>query len=203
MALEIIGTPNSNFVRTVRMVAEEKGVFYENSPDMPHSDVIKLLHPMGQVPVMKHDDFQLFESMAIARYIDTAFDGPPLVPANPEAAARTIQWASFAQTSVDQLIMRQYVLEYLFNKDESGNLVRDNIDKVVNKISKIFRTLDEAVSGGYFGSNEFSMADCFLMPIISYGQMFPEGKEALESGKHLKLYFDKLSERPSFNKTAT
>lgn len=202
MTLTIIGTPNSNFVRSVRMVAEEKGVAYQNSPEMPHSDVIKSLHPMGQVPVMRHGEFQLFESMAIARYIDNVFDGPALVPASPEAAATTVQWASFAQTSVDQLIMRQYVLEYLFNKDENGNVVRDKIDRVLNKVSKMFRVLDEAVSSGYFGSGDFSMADCFLMPIISYGQLFPEGKEALESTNHLISYFDKLSQRPSFINTA-
>lgn len=202
MTLEIIGTPNSNFVRTIRMVAEEKGVVYKNTPEMPHSDVIKSLHPLGQVPVMGHDGFHLFESMAIARYIDNVFDGPALVPTSPKAAAKIVQWISFAQTSVDQLIMRQYALEYLFNKDEDGNIVRDNIDKVLNKLSKMFRVLDEAVSSGYFGNDEFSMADCFLMPIISYGQLFPEGKEALESAKNLKAYFDKLSQRPSFINTS-
>ncbi|MDC1311888.1 glutathione S-transferase family protein [Burkholderiales bacterium] len=201
MALEIIGTPISNFVRAVRMVAEEKGVVYKNTPEMPHSDAMKSLHPLGQVPVMRHDGFHLFESMAIARYIDNVFDGPALVPASPEAAAKTVQWISFAQTSVDQLIVRQYCLEYLFNKDEHGNVIRDNIEKVLNKVSKMFLVLDEAVSSGYFGSDEFSMADCFLMPIIYYGQMFPEGKAALESAKNLKVYYEKLSQRPSFIST--
>ncbi|MBT6588433.1 MAG: glutathione S-transferase, partial [Rhodospirillaceae bacterium] len=41
MALEIIGFPRSNFVRTVRMVAEEKGVPYEHIAAMPHSDEVK------------------------------------------------------------------------------------------------------------------------------------------------------------------
>ena len=35
MTLEIIGFPRSNFVRTVRMVAHEKGVAYELDPAMP------------------------------------------------------------------------------------------------------------------------------------------------------------------------
>jgi len=42
MALEIIGIPRSNFVRAVRMCAEEKGVPYENIAEMPHSDAVKL-----------------------------------------------------------------------------------------------------------------------------------------------------------------
>ena len=71
MTLEIIGFPRSNFVRTVRMVAEEKGVPYEHLAELPHSDLVKSLHPMGQIPAMRHEGLELFESMAIARYIDT------------------------------------------------------------------------------------------------------------------------------------
>ena len=80
MTLEIIGFPRSNFVRTVRMVAEEKGVPYEHLAELPHSDLVKSLHPMGQIPAMRHEGLELFESMAIARYIDTVFDGPSMVP---------------------------------------------------------------------------------------------------------------------------
>ena len=36
MGLEIVGFPRSNFVRAVRMVAEEKGVDYELVAEMPH-----------------------------------------------------------------------------------------------------------------------------------------------------------------------
>ena len=44
MPLEIVGHPRSNFVRAVRMVALEKGVPHEHTPELPHSDVIKTLH---------------------------------------------------------------------------------------------------------------------------------------------------------------
>ena len=202
MALEIIGFPRSNFVRTVRMVAEEKGVSYEHLAELPHSDLVKSLHPMGQIPAMRHDGLELFESMAIARYIDTVFDGPSMVPAEPKAEAKIIQWASFAQTTADRLILRQYVVQYMFNKDKDGNVIRDEIDKAIKGFPKMFRILNEAVSSGYFGSDEFSMADCFLMPILNSGQNFPEGKEALESSEHLKKYFDTLSQRPCFANTA-
>ena len=202
MSLEIIGFPRSNFVRSVRMVAHEKSVTYDYLPEMPQSDVVKSLHPMGQIPAMRHDGFVLFESMAIARYIDDIFDGPSLIPANPQAAATVVQWSSFAQTTVDRLILRQYVVQYMFNKDKDGNVIRDEIDKALKGFPKIFRILNEAVSAGYFGGSEFSMADCFLMPIINAAQNFPEGKEALNSSGHLKKYFDQLSQRPSFSETA-
>lgn len=87
MALEIIGNPGSNFVRAVRMCAAEKGIAYDHILAAPHSDEVKAINPQGQIPVMRHDGLELCESQAIARCIDTAFEGPPLVPTDPRAAA--------------------------------------------------------------------------------------------------------------------
>ena len=178
MALEIIGYPGSNFVRTLRMLAHEKGISYELVNEMPHSDMVKSLHPMGQIPAMRHDGFALFESIAIARYLESVFDGRAMIPADPRSAGTVMQWSSFAQTTVDRIIVRQYVVQYLFNKDDKGNVVRDGIDRAVRRFPKIFRIINNAVSKGCVGGNEFTMADCFLLPILSSGRRFPECKEA-------------------------
>lgn len=202
MALEIIGIARSNFVRTVRMCAEEKGVAYEHVSEMPHSDAVKAINPMGQVPVMRHDGLELCESQAIARYIDTAFDGPPLVPTNPKAAAPINRWVAAAAAGVDQLIMRNYVVEYVFHKDEDGNVVRTKIDRAVKRFPRMFGMLENAVAPGYLGSSEFSMADCFLAPILNAAQIFPEGKEAMANSAPLTAYFEKIAARDSFKNTA-
>jgi len=78
--LQIIGTALSNFVRTARMAAREKGVSYELVEVMPRSDQAREIHPGGMIPGLRHGDRTLFESRAITRYIDEAFDGPPLMP---------------------------------------------------------------------------------------------------------------------------
>ena len=202
MPLEIIGHPRSNFVRTVRMVALEKGVNHEHLPELPHSDVIKSLHPMGQIPALRHDGIELFESMAIARYIDTVCEGPKMVPSEPGEAAKIVQWSSFAQTTVDRLFLRQYVVQHMFNKDKDGNIIRDEIDKAIKAFPKVFGILNEAVKSGFYGSSSFTMADCFLMPMLSSVQRYPEGKEAVEEAKNLSKYFETHSQRPSFTVTA-
>ena len=202
MALEIIGFPRSNFVRTVRMVAEEKGVAYGHVPELPHSDVINTLHPLGQIPAMRHDGFALFESMAIAHYIDSVFDGPAMFGSDTKATAAVNQWASFAQTSVDRLILRQYVVQYLFNKDADGNVVRTEIDQAIKRFPTMFGVLDKATESGFLAGGAFSAADCFLMPILGGAQMFPEGKEAFDGSSNLKAYFEAHAQRPSFVNTA-
>ena len=109
MALQIIGGLSSNFVRAVCMVAQEKGVPYENISAAPHSDEVKALNPLGQIPAMRHDGLDLVESTAIARYIDTVFDGPALIPTDPREAAPVNRWIGTVSSSVDQMIMRSYV----------------------------------------------------------------------------------------------
>lgn len=202
MALEIIGFPRSNFVRTVRMVAQEKGVAYDHIPAMPHSDEVKAINPLGLIPVMRHDDLELSESHAIARYIDAAFDGPALVPGDPKAAANVNRWVSTVNTAVDQMFMRKYVVEYAFHKDADGNVVRDVIDETIKRLPKMFAMLDAAVADGFLGGDTFTMADCFLMPILAAVQNFPEGKACMENSPNLQAYFAKLSERDSFKATA-
>ena len=202
MALEIIGNPGSNFVRAVRMCATEKGVAYDHIAAAPHSDEVKAINPQGQIPVMRHDELELCESQAIARYIDTAFDGPPLVPTDPRAAAPINRWIAATATAVDQLLMRNYVVEYAFHKDDDGNVVRTKIDRALRRFPRMFSMLEDAVAPGYLGSSEFSMADCFLAPILNATQRFPEGAEAVNNSDALKAYFGRVAARDSFKNTA-
>ena len=139
MTLEIVGFARSNFVRAVRMVAEEKGVAYDLVAELPHSDAVKALNPTGKIPAMRHDGFELSESQAIAQYIDEVFDGSKLIPAVPKAAATVRRWMAFAAVEVDQLLMRNYVVEYAFNKDKEGNVVRTKIDPALKRFPKIIK----------------------------------------------------------------
>ena len=67
--LQIIGTPLSNFVRTARMAAREKGASYELVDVAPRSEEANAIHPGGMIPVLRHGDRTLFESRAITRAV--------------------------------------------------------------------------------------------------------------------------------------
>lgn len=202
MALQIIGIPQSSFVRVVRMAAHEKGADYELIPAMPHSDEVNAIHPLGKVPVMRHNGVELAESEVIVRYIDREFDGPPLFPDDTAKADIVGQWISIVTTAIDQTLIRSYVLEYLFNKDQDGKVVRDRIDDSVAKFPAYFAVLNNAVRDGYFGSDRFTAADCFIVPILFYVTMFPEGRDHLEKSPALTAYYDRISKRESFEATA-
>ena len=98
--IQIYGVPPSPFTRATRLTAREKGVEYELVPTRPGGTAP--LNPLGKIPMMKHGDFTLYESPAIARYIDRTFDGPPLWPKAAEAAALCDQWLSVVCDSMVQ-----------------------------------------------------------------------------------------------------
>jgi glutathione S-transferase len=50
------------------------------------------------VPAFEHDGFKLYETGAIARYIDEVFPGPKLQPADPKRRARMMQFISVSDS---------------------------------------------------------------------------------------------------------
>lgn len=203
MTLEIIGFAQSNFVRTLRMIAEEKGIAYELLPVMPGSKEAREVHPLGQVPGMRHDGFELFDSHAIAHYINSSFDGANLLAGDAKGDASIDQWVALVATTIDQFFMRRYVVEYVFHKDEDGNPVRTLIDTAVPRFKRLFATLESAVEPGYLGSETFTMADCFLAPIMAAAINFPEAKQAFDDCPNLQAWMARIEERPSFTNTAS
>ena len=200
--LEIVGIPQSTFVRVVRMVCEEKGVPYELNPAGPHSPEINALHPFGKVPGMRHGDIELCESKAIASYIDRAFEGPKVIPDDPKQAAHVEQWVSLINTVIDPIMVRTYLLNYIFPKGKDGKPDRAAIEGALPAMRQQADILDKAVAkSGHLAGNGFTLADIDLMPILFYVRQFPEGGEIVKSTKNLEGYFAKHSARPSFKNT--
>jgi glutathione S-transferase len=201
--LEIIGTPLSNFVRTARMAALEKGVPYELIEVAPRSDQANAIHPGGMIPVLRHGDRTLFESRAITRYIDEAFEGPPLMPRDPWQAAQAEQWLAYVATSVDKAVIRELVHAYFFSRKPDKSPDRDIVDRASKRVQRQFATLGKAVEkSGYLSGDSFGLADMYAMPIISQSRVTPEGKEAMAMSPSLLAYYEKHKARPSFAETA-
>ncbi len=95
------------------MVCEEKGIDYTLTETKLAAPELFAVHPLGKMPVLRHGDVQLFESKAIATYLDRVFAGPAIFPAEPLPAALTEQWVSFVNTVVDRTFIRTYLYAYI------------------------------------------------------------------------------------------
>ncbi|MDR3423209.1 MAG: glutathione S-transferase family protein [Xanthobacteraceae bacterium] len=202
-SVEIIGPAPSTYTRVARMVCEEKAIPYALKQSPPHSPDVSAIHPFGKVPVMRHGDFELCESKAIATYLDLSFPGPKLIPTDPRHAALTEQWVSLVNTKIDGTLVRTYLLNYIFPKTSDGSPDRKVIDAVVPAVRQEIELLDRAVAkGGFLAGDSFTFADINVMPILAYLKNFPESGSAIAAAKSLSAYFDRLAARPSFQKTA-
>ena len=85
----VYGFPISTYVNIVRLVLCAKGVpfdFHDLEPEMGGADHLAL-HPFGRVPILRHGDFRLYETSAIALYVDEAFAGPAHLPPDQRSTA--------------------------------------------------------------------------------------------------------------------
>src|SRR5271154_3274509 len=199
---EIIGATRSSYTRVVRMACEEKGIDYLLTEVELGAPEIFAIHPFGKMPVMRHGDVALFESKAIATYLDRSFSGTSLFPSEPLPAALVEQWVSLVNTLVDRTLIRTYLLAYAAPKTVDGKPDRQAIDAVTPALREQVGVLNKAVaSTGNLAGDQFTFADINLMPILYYIRLVPEGAEALSHATSLAAYYDRHAARPSFKST--
>jgi len=199
---EIIGSARSSYTRVVRMVCEEKGIDYLLTERMLGAPELFAIHPLGKMPVLRHGDVELFESKAIATYLDRSFAGPQLLPSDPRLAALTEQWVSLVNTVMDRTLIRTFIFAYIAPKTTDGKPDRAAIDAVMPLVREQLAILDRAVAGsGYLVGDRFTFADINLLPILHRVGQFPEGAQALAAATNLAAYYETHAARPSFLRT--
>jgi glutathione S-transferase len=200
--LAIYGTPLSNFVRTARMAALEKGVAYELVPMLPGDPRLDAAHPFGRIPVMRHGELVLFETQAIARYIDRAFAGPPLMPAEPVALALAEQWVSAICDYVVGSMMRGLVVQRLVFPLIGRATDEAAVQAALPTVARHLDILEARFAAApYLAGEAMSVADLFLVPILFLVEQTPEGREALSGRRALTRWRETMAARPSFEET--
>jgi glutathione S-transferase len=184
------------------MLCEEKGVPYTLNPAMPHSPDVTAINPVGQVPCMRHGEVQLFESKAIATYIDRTFPGPKLMPEDTVGAATCEQWVSYGNVKVDRWIMREFVVpSVFFDKAKGPDTAKTTA--ALPEIEKCAKVLDGALAKtGHLVGDKLSYADLNVLPMLATGAQFPPVKAILDKFPNVTAFMARLTERPSFKTTA-
>jgi glutathione S-transferase len=199
---EILGSSRSSYTRVIRMVCEEKGIEYTLTETPLRAPELFAIHPFGRMPVLRHGDFELCESKAIATYLDRGFSGAQLIPSDLHLAALTEQWISLINTTFDNTLIRTFLFAYISPKTADGTPNRAAIEAVMPAVRQQLAVLDNALGKtGYLVGDQFTLADIFLLPILFYVRLLPEGSQALDAATHLTEYYDRHAARPSFQTT--
>lgn len=200
-AVEIIGLPQSNFVWATRIALAEKGVAHESIPMPPHSPDVLAVHPFGKIPVLRHGSVAIGESRAIIDYVDGAFEGPELVPSDPAAARHSDSWTSMITSTVEPLLIRQYLFAYFFPTGADGRADPAAIEALMPRMTGILDVLEAALEGGDLGQGPFGRVDAYLVPILFYTNMMPEGAALIGARPQLSSYLERNLARPSVQAT--
>jgi glutathione S-transferase len=199
--LQIIGAPQSSYVRTARIVAEERGVAYENVAAPPHSDEVNAIHPLGKIPVLRHGDVELYESKAIVTYLDAAFPGKKFAPDDALTCARIDQFVSLFTVYL-QAPLGTYLFAYFFPRTDDGGPDRARIAETLPTVEKYLALFEGMLEDGdYLVGDAFTLADAYLAPILFYLKSTPESGAIIAKSRTLSAYIERCDARPSMKAT--
>ncbi|MDG1732071.1 MAG: stringent starvation protein SspA [Thalassotalea sp.] len=176
-----------------RIVLAEKGVGVDihlvEMDNLPE-DLIDL-NPYGTVPTLIDRELALYEAKIIMEYLDERFPHPPLMPVYPVARGRSRLMMHRVET--DWYSLAKIILN---GNSADAEKARQDLRESLLSIAPI---LNEAP---YFMSEEFSLVDCYLAPLLWRLPAF--GIELSGQGsKELKIYMLRLFDRESFQASLT
>jgi len=105
--IRIIGSFVSPYVRKVLACMNLKRLAYEVDPITPFygSDKFERLSPLRRIPVLVDGDFHISDSSVICAYLDEAYPGHALLPADPKDCARARWFEEFADSRLGDVFI--------------------------------------------------------------------------------------------------
>ena len=204
----LFGTPYSVYVRSVRLALAEKGVPYRLvevdvfAPGGPPAEYLAQRHPFGRIPAFEHDGFRLYESAAIARYVDEAFAGPALQPADARARARMNQIISLLDNYAYRTLVWDIFVERVRVPAQGRQADEARIAAAVPKAETCLAALADLMADGrYLAGPALSLADLHAVPMLIYFRLAAEGAALLRKAPALAAWLAGMDERASVRAT--
>lgn len=202
MSVILYGYQYSVYQRIARLVLLEKAVPFDFVDINPFSedlsdDYLKL-HPFRRVPALLHEGFALYETEAIIRYIDEAFSGPPLQPVEPKQRARMSQIISIINSYGYFPMIRQVFSQRVFRPRYKMKGEEVEISEGLAASKPVLDVLETIAGEGLqLSGKEFTLADLYLAPMMSYFVAAPEGLSLLNQYPTLSDWWFKVQSRDS------
>lgn len=159
----------------VRIVLAEKGIsadIYEVEPGNLPADLVEL-NPYATLPTLIDRDLVLYDAQVIMEYLDERFPHPPLMPVDPVSRARSRlmlrrierDWCSL----IDKIVIK--------TNTAASEQARKQLREALILTAPLF------AQKPFFMSDEFSIVDCAIVPILwrlpLYGVELPAPAKAI------------------------
>ena len=191
--MTLFSKPTCIHSHRTRLVLAEKNINIDiadvDGPDLPED--LMDLNPYHTVPTLVDRDLVLYDSRVIIEYLDERFPHPPLMPVDPVTRAQF-------RLALFRIESDWYQLAEQFEADgerklatKSRKLLRDSILASVDLFS----------AKKYFLSDEFSLVDCSIAPILWRLPVY--GIELGSQAEPIEMYMKRVFERRSFQEGLT
>lgn len=186
--MTLFSSTSDMYSHQVRIVLAEKGVSVEvelvDESNLP-AELIEL-NPYKSVPTLVDRELALYDSKIIMEYLDERFPHPPLMPVYPVARGNS-------RLMVYRIERNWYSLaDKIINGSVSeAETARSKLQNDLLTLAPVFAEFE------YFMSEEFSLVDCYLAPLL--WRLPVLGIDLIGPGsKELKVYMNRVFERDSF-----
>lgn len=110
------------------------------------------MNPNGRIPVLKDDDFAIFESGAILIYL--AEKTGKLMPTDAHGRSRVIQWLMFQMGGIGPMMGQANVFYRYFPER-----IQPAIDRYHGEVRRLFGVLDSHLAHNEYLAGDYSIAD--------------------------------------------
>eukprot|EP00026_Physarum_polycephalum_P018072 Phypoly_transcript_19517.p1 GENE.Phypoly_transcript_19517~~Phypoly_transcript_19517.p1 ORF type:complete len:229 (+),score=44.73 Phypoly_transcript_19517:21-707(+) len=160
-----------------------------------------VLNPFGKIPAYVSEDekFSLFESRAIARYLDLTTGGKLLKISDPHLYGKVEAWASAEANTFSKqagVLYVEIIVKPLFFKKASDRAVVDATKPEFIKTLEVYEKHFATEKTSFLVSNEVTIADLFHYPLL-VSVALKAIPDILTPYPHVKAWLDRLLALPA------
>jgi RNA polymerase-associated protein len=183
---------DDHYSHRVRIVLAEKGVAVDivdcKIDDMPED--VAGLNPYNTLPTLLDRDLVLYEPGVMMEYLDERFPHPPLMPVYPVSRGQSRLMMHRIEQDWYSLAAR------IFRGEGDVEAARNELREALLSLAPVFGEMP------YFMSEEFSLVDCYLAPLL--WRLPALGIELNGAGsKEINAYMNRIFSRSSFKASLT
>ena len=185
--MKLYSGPLCIFGHACRIVLQEKTIDYEALYVQPGELEVDLaeLNPYGETPTLVDRDLVLFNPVLINEYLDERLPHPPLMPIDPVGRSR-------ARLLIYRL-RRDWLDPLQICIDERKKLDRKSVVLIRDGLSAMASVFENQ---RFVLGDEFSLADCYLGPLLWRLPMF--NLKLPKQARGLEEYGNRIFARTSF-----
>ena len=191
--MTLFSKPADPWSHRTRLVLAEKGINIDivdvDDGNLPE-DLLDL-NPYNSVPTLVDRDLVLYDSRVIMEYLDERFPHPPLMPVDPVTRA--------------QFRLALYRIErdwYPLVEEISAGGDRKPVTRARKELQdSIFSSAEIFAAKKFFLSDEFSLVDCTIAPIL--WRLPSLDVQVPAHARPIQKYMEEVFARPSFRLSLT